>query len=482
MVRRAALVLALGLVLPLAAPTSASAQETQGPTASDEEVAPFAVVDQPDDVNPYAPLTFESEGAVFPVLLPGVATARADDERQLDVTSGDVDGFRATSDGTTVDEVDAVVGVPLVGIDAPEVEPGGVIDTTSTTGSTSSTTGGSSAIPSLPDDDEGDGRQSFAFTDDTGTPIAPPAEDELPDTPDPSPPSEGIGAVPPTTTTTTPTPGPATTGSTSTSTPTTAPTPASSTTTTATPSTSTPTTSPAPTTTSTTRSTTTTTTGRSTTTTSSGATTTTAAPTTTTTRTAVPTTTTTQAPPTTTTTTPPQEDVFTFTQDRPNATSCVASSSSSQTCDAIWEIHLGATDQTLSFDLGLRNSGNVDASAIQLWAAGQCTNTNTAAPAGTGDLCGAIQLTIQRYSDAERTVPVECVYGGGTAQVCSLSSSRTLSHFSSTYSSSSANRAIGTGLGDGETFHLRVTLKLPNLDNSFQNRAATVNLAWRQVQ
>jgi hypothetical protein len=174
--------------------------------------------------------------------------------------------------------------------------------------------------------------------------------------------------------------------------------------------------------------------------------------------------------------------VFAFTQARPSATSCVASSSSSQTCDAIWEIHLGPTNETLSVDLDLRNSGNVDASAIQLWAAGQCTNTSTASPAGTGDLCGAIQLTIQRYSDDARTVPVECVYGGGTAQTCSLSSARTLADFAATYPSSSDVRAIGTGLARGAEFHVRVTLKLPDLDNSFQNRAATINLSWRQVQ
>ena len=79
-------------------------------------------------------------------------------------------------------------------------------------------------------------------------------------------------------------------------------------------------------------------------------------------------------------------------------------------------------------------------------------------------------------------MPVECVYGGGTAQVCSLSSARTLSHFASTYPSSSDVRAIGTGLDAGDTYHLRVSLKLPDLDNPFQNRAASINLSWRQVQ
>jgi hypothetical protein len=188
------------------------------------------------------------------------------------------------------------------------------------------------------------------------------------------------------------------------------------------------------------------------------------------------------APPTTTTTTPPDGDTFELTQERPSATACVANSSSTATCDAIWAISLGATGQTLSFDVTLRNSGNVDAAAVQLWASTSCSTASTGSPAGTGDLCSAIELTIQRYSNDAREVPVECVYGGGTAQVCSLSSLRTLAHFSSTYPSSSEFRQIGSGMPKGDSSYLRLTLRLPDVDNRYQRRSATVNLTWKQVQ
>ena len=160
----------------------------------------------------------------------------------------------------------------------------------------------------------------------------------------------------------------------------------------------------------------------------------------------------------------------------------MAGAGGAPSCDAIWNIPLAATGETRSFDLTLRNAGNVDASALQLWASSTCVTASTASPSGTGDLCAVIELTVQRFTSAARNVPLECVYGGGTAQLCSLSSSRTLSHFSSTHASSAQARSIGTGLAAGEAAHLRLTLRLPDVDNRYQRRSATISLTWRQVQ
>lgn len=151
-------------------------------------------------------------------------------------------------------------------------------------------------------------------------------------------------------------------------------------------------------------------------------------------------------------------------------------------CDALWDVPLAATGRTLNLDLTLRNSGNTGAAALQLWASAACATTSTASPSGTGDLCAAVQLTVQRYTTASRDVPLECVYGGGTAQVCSLSAARTLGHVSAIHGSAAAARAIGVGFQEGEAAHLRLTLRLPDLDNRYQRRAATIGLTWRQVQ
>jgi hypothetical protein len=160
----------------------------------------------------------------------------------------------------------------------------------------------------------------------------------------------------------------------------------------------------------------------------------------------------------------------------------VATSSSAASCDAIWHVDLAPSSITRTFDLTIRNSGDIDAAGLDVWASTACTTSSTGSPAGSGNLCAAIQLTVQRYTTSARDVPLECVYGGGTAQVCSLSSARTLAHLSSTYSSAGSARAIGTGLDAGHAVYLRVTLRLPDAGNAYQRRAASMGLTWRLSQ
>jgi hypothetical protein len=152
-------------------------------------------------------------------------------------------------------------------------------------------------------------------------------------------------------------------------------------------------------------------------------------------------------------------------------------------CDAIWQLRLASTGQQASFDVTLHNSGHIDAESILLWASAQCDTTNVAEPAGSGDLCGAVQIMVQRYTTADRDVPLECIYGGGTAGVCSMSAARTLADFSATYPSVAAARAMGSGMPGGSAMYIRLTLRLPaDVDNRFQRRAATINLTWMQTQ
>ena len=488
MVKRAATVVAVALLL-VALPFRASAQTPE--IEESEAGIPYARIDTGRD-DPYRMLDFETAGEEMSPLDDAiVAASDADEEHLLWTAPGDLGGFQDAPIGGGIWVAN---GVSLTGVGAPRVTEGSALSSTTALTPSATVPGDGDANAAIPrvssSTATGDaGRTSFGFADDeTGELIAPP--DDLPPLVDPpAPPSEGIDASPTTTTTTAPASEPGTTAPTPTTTEapptpsTAAPTTTTSTTTTETTSTtSAPTTSTttSATTTTTTTAPTTTTTRRSTTTRPPATTTTTRAPTTTTT---LPlTTTTTLPPPTTTTTAPPPSDDFTLTQSRPSATACVAPTGSVQACDAIWSIPLAATGETASFDITLRNDGNLDASALQVWAGAACATTSTGSPAGTGDLCDAVQLTVQRYTTDERDVPLECVYGGGTAQVCSLSSLRTLTHFSSTYPSGSQPRAIGTGLNDGESCYLRLTLGLPDVDNRYQRRAATMSLTWRQVQ
>ena len=485
MVRRVVAIAATVALAAVLTPAGASAQETQSPAVDDGTEVPFAAVDVADPTNPYAQLTFETEGGTMPPLLPDVLAATATDDAQLALArqQAGLGGFGTGVEGDTV----VAAGVPLVGRLAPPVGEGETL--TGTTDPSALPPADTGAPPQL----RGDGpdvRRSFAFTDDSGEPAPPPEDVEEP-ADQPSSPTEGVAAEPPPTTTTTTTAPPSTTSTTP------------STTTTAAPTTSTTapaTTTTAPTTTTTTRPTTTTTrqtttststTSSTTTTTTPGfeaATTTTTAPTTTAptttapTTTAPPATTTTVAPPTTTTTTTPPGSTFQLTQERASANACVATDGASASCGALWSVPLSAAGTAHTFDLTIRNSGDVAATALDVWAGDSCASASTGSPAGTGDLCAAVQITIQRYSSAARDVPVECVYGGGTAQVCSLSSARTLSHFSSTYPAPGEARTIGAGLPASDAAYLRVTLLRPELGNAYQRRSATMSITWRMVQ
>jgi hypothetical protein len=479
----AAIGVAVGLVV---LPVAAGAQDAPVSDTSDADV-PYARIDTGDD-DPNRQLDFEAAGAHFAALDAAiVAEASADNAQFVFSSVSDLGGFQDAPIGALLW---ASTGVSLTGVAAPLVETGALLRAAASTTSSTALARIDAAIPELENDAiTADGRTTFVFTDDAGDP-APPPDDLPPQTNPPAPPTEGIDAAPtPTTSTTTEPQAPSGTTAPTTTTsaapaPTTTAAPDTTTTTTTAPSTTTTsttttsTTAAPTTTTTTTRPTTTTSTTTPTTTTSTTSTTT---PTTTTTTTSTSTSTSTTVPTTTTTTLPPQQS-FSLTQERTSVRACVAPSGASQACDAIWSVPLAATGETHTFDLSLRNSGDIDASALQVWAGAACVTTSTATPSGSGDLCDAVQLTVQRYTTSERTIPLECIYGGGTAQLCSLSSARTLTHFSSTYPSGTSPRSIGTGLQDGEAAHLRLTLRLPDVDNRYQRRAATMSLTWRQVQ
>ena len=105
----------------------------------------------------------------MPALLPKVLDAATQDESQLRLLPSDAGGFeQAATNGDTV-------GVQLVGQNVPQIQSGELLTTTTIASSTTSTVaGGNAAIPQLGGTDAS-GRTAFAFTDESGTPVAPPA-------------------------------------------------------------------------------------------------------------------------------------------------------------------------------------------------------------------------------------------------------------------------------------------------------------------
>jgi len=137
-----------------------------------------------------------------------------------------------------------------------------------------------------------------------------------------------------------------------------------------------------------------------------------------------------------------------------------------------------------STNLTLKNEGSLDASALTVYS-GACTNADAVGETyhGTGSVCGQLQLTIQRYSDAARTTPSECVYGGGTATTCAFNSSKTFTDFVTNYGSAGTARTIGSGLTSGTTAYFTIAVQMPSsAGNTYQGRAATIDLTWHLDQ
>jgi hypothetical protein len=140
--------------------------------------------------------------------------------------------------------------------------------------------------------------------------------------------------------------------------------------------------------------------------------------------------------------------------------------------------------QSGSTDLTLKNEGSIAASALTVYS-GACTNADATGETyhGTGSPCGQLQLTIQRYSDAGRTTPSECVYGGGTATTCAFSSGKTFTDFVTNYGSAGTAKTIGSGLTSGTTAYFTIAVQMPSAaGNSYQGRAATIDLTWHLDQ
>ena len=100
---------------------------------------------------------------------------------------------------------------------------------------------------------------------------------------------------------------------------------------------------------------------------------------------------------------------------------------------------------------------------------------------GTGSLCSKVQLYIQQWSNSGFSTVSACLYGGATVtNTCDFSdTTKTLTTFSSTYTSSANGLSIGSGLTAGTSNYFTIGMMLPSTaDNTMQGRAASVDLSW----
>lgn len=166
------------------------------------------------------------------------------------------------------------------------------------------------------------------------------------------------------------------------------------------------------------------------------------------------------------------------------ATACLSTaggttdSNVNNACDTLFTTNLAPGGTAASANVTLKNEGSLAASALKLWSSA-CANADTAAAYhGTGNPCSNLQLTIQQYSDAFVT-PSNCVFGGGTATTCAMSSSFTLNDYATAHTGSGNAQTIGSGLASGASTYFTISVFMPSTaGNSFQGRKGTMDLTW----
>jgi hypothetical protein len=141
----------------------------------------------------------------------------------------------------------------------------------------------------------------------------------------------------------------------------------------------------------------------------------------------------------------------------------------------------GAT--TYSANLTLKNEGSLNATALSVYRSQACTPSNDGGSYhGSGDPCAAVQLTIDETNSG--FTPTACVYDADNAGTsCAFAATRTLSHFSTTYSASGSALGLGA-LTSGTSRYFKVSITFPDggaTDNQYQGRIATFGFNWAIV-
>lgn len=159
-------------------------------------------------------------------------------------------------------------------------------------------------------------------------------------------------------------------------------------------------------------------------------------------------------------------------------------------CDALFS---GATlrkpNDSATVNVAVKNEGSLNASALKLHSSA-CTAGDTTGESykGSGDPCDKVQLYVQRWTDAARTVPASCVYGSAatlTPNTCDFAAigaeAKTLGAFASA-NGSTTPLDLGA-LNTGATGYYTIGVKLPqSTANTYQGRKATVDFTWTLEQ
>jgi hypothetical protein len=156
------------------------------------------------------------------------------------------------------------------------------------------------------------------------------------------------------------------------------------------------------------------------------------------------------------------------------------------TCDQLFAVSAQRPgDAPVSETVVLENVGSIDDADLSVHADGACQLASVGSYSGTGDLCDALALTIQEYSDSGFTTPSACLFGGGGPVTCSLDAAYTVNDFIAAHGSFASTLPVGElDAGPAHRRYVRVSVQLPDsgVQNSLQGRSASISLTWRLEQ
>jgi predicted ribosomally synthesized peptide with SipW-like signal peptide len=153
-----------------------------------------------------------------------------------------------------------------------------------------------------------------------------------------------------------------------------------------------------------------------------------------------------------------------------------------QACDAFFNNTAAKPGDSATVNLTLKNEGSLNATTLAAWVSTSCVSAvnPVATYTGSGNLCTQLQLTIQEYSDANRTVVSACRYGNAAVtNTCDfVDPTKTISNFQTLYPNSGQSLGLSTFASQASRY-FTIGVKIPtSADNTMQGRLANFAIKW----
>ena len=151
-------------------------------------------------------------------------------------------------------------------------------------------------------------------------------------------------------------------------------------------------------------------------------------------------------------------------------------------CDPLFGASNNKPGDTATANVTLAHTGNINASKLQLYAAGACVSS--AAPdingnRGTGALCPQLQLTVKEtLGDFATLTGAGCIYGGAG---CAFDAAHTPGDFGANHQLAGAYNLGAMNAATTRYFVVSVSFPLSS-DNAYQGSKAGLVFTWNLAQ